>query len=404
MPLFDLAIVGGGIVGLATAMELLARFPRLALAVLEKEPHLAAHQTSHNSGVIHSGIYYRPGSVKAATCVAGARLLVEFCRAQDIPHELCGKVVVAVDESEVPALQRLYERGTANGAVGLSVIGPERLRELEPHARGVAALHVPSAGIVDFAAVARAVAEVVRRRGGAILTSTRVIRFLRRDRAWWLSTTAGEVRSASLITCGGLHADRLSAMAGSPPAMRIVPFRGEYYELVPERRSLVRGMIYPVPDPRLPFLGVHFTRAIDGRVHAGPNAVLALAREGYRKTDVSLRDTLDLLGFSGFWKMARRHWSMGLAECARSLSKRAFVRALQRLVPDVRSEDLVPGGSGVRAQAVDAAGSLLDDFDIAQAPHAIHVRNVPSPAATASIRIGQVIADLAAPTFALADA
>lgn len=385
--------------GLATAMELLGRVPALRLILLEKDAQLAAHQTSHNSGVIHSGLYYRPGSLKARLCVSGAKRLVAFCEARGIPYARCGKVVVATEPSEVPALHRLYERGLANGVEGLSRIGPERLRELEPHARGVQALHVASAGIVDYATVAGAYAQVVVERGGAIRTGARVVRLQRREQAWRLSTTAGEIGAKALVTCGGLHADRLAALAGGPREVQIIPFRGEYYELVPSRRELVRAMIYPVPDPRLPFLGVHVTRGIDGHVHAGPNAVLALKREGYRKTDVHLADAWGLVRFAGFWRMARRHWATGVAELARSVSKRAFVRALNRLVPALTPEDLVPAPSGVRAQAVDRHGVLRDDFEIVQQPQAIHVLNVPSPAATASISIGQHLADLAAASF-----
>ena len=394
-----MAVVGGGIVGLAAAMELLGRFPRRSLIVLEKEERLATHQTARNSGVIHSGIYYRPGSLKARTCVAGARLMVEFCRAHQIPHEICGKVVVAAEPSEVPALHALYQRGLANGVPGLSLIGPERLRELEPHARGIATLHVPSAGIVDYAAVASAMAKVIQSRGGTIQTSAQVRRLSRREGSWVLETTGGEVRARWLITCGGLHADRLAQMAGAPADLRIVPFRGEYYELVPERRSLVKSIIYPVPNPALPFLGVHFTRSMTGAVHAGPNAVLALKREGYRKADVNLRDTLEMLRFPGWWRMAGKYWVTGLGELYRSLYKPAFVRSLQRLVPEVRAEDLTPGESGVRAQALDAAGSLLDDFNIVPSRYAVAVRNVPSPAATASLAIGKSIAEQAAAIF-----
>ena len=392
----DLAVVGGGIVGLATAMAWLRAFPGSRLVLLEKEPVLASHQTSHNSGVIHSGIYYRPGSFKARTCVEGARLLVAFCEEHRIPYRLCGKLIIAATEAELRLLDTLAERARANGVPGVALIGPERMRELEPHARGLRALHVPGAGVVDYAAVARAFAGVIRQRGGELRTSARVMRLARREGVWRIETTAGELCARRLITCGGLQADRLAAMAGAPDEVRIAPFRGEYYELVPARRELVRAMVYPVPDPALPFLGVHFTRGVDGRVHAGPNAVLALAREGYRKTDVSLPETLELMRFGGFWKLTRRFWRVGFEETVRSWSKRAFVRALQRLVPEVRDADLAPGGSGVRAQALGRDGSLLDDFDIVQADGAIHVRNVPSPAATASIRIGRLIADLAA--------
>lgn len=396
---YDVVIVGGGIVGLAAGMELLERFPHLSLLLLEKEPALGAHQTSHNSGVIHSGIYYRPGSAKARTCVTGAKLMVEFCRAHGIRHELCGKLVVATEDSDVPALQSLYERGVANGVPGLSLVGPERLRELEPHARGVKALHVPGAGLVDYQVVAEKFAEIIAGRGGHIRTGARVVRFARREGFWHVETTIGELRSRALITCGGLHADRLAVMAGGPADVRIVPFRGEYYGVIPSRRFLVRSMIYPVPNPQLPFLGVHFTRSITGMVHAGPNAVLALRREGYRKTDVSLSEILSLMGFAGFWRMATKFWLTGLSEFYRSFSKTAFVQALQQLVPEIQSRDLAPAPSGVRAQAVDLRGWLLDDFDIIAINHALLIRNVPSPAATASISVGDVIAEMASQTF-----
>lgn len=399
MAIADLVVVGGGIVGLATAMEFLEQFPRARLTLLEKEPRLAAHQTGHNSGVIHSGIYYRPGSIKARTCVDGARRLVEFCETHRLPHAICGKLVIATKASEAPVLETLYERGRANGVDGLALISPERLREIEPYARGVKALHVPSAGIVDYAAVADMFADVIRNRGGTIQTSARVVRFQRRDAGWVLETTAGDIRAKYLIACGGLHADRLTIMAGGPSDVRVMPFRGEYYDVIPQRRSLVKSMIYPVPNPAVPFLGVHFTRTISGCVHAGPNAVLALKREGYRKRDVSCSDLFDMLTFPGFWKMAGTYWSVGLEELYRSMSKGVFVQALQRLVPDVTAEDLVPGSSGVRAQALDAAGTLLDDFNIVRGEGAIFVRNVPSPAATASISIGRAITQMAASMF-----
>lgn len=389
----DVAVVGGGIIGLAAARELLARRPGRSVVVLEKEPAVASHQTSHNSGVIHSGLYYPPGSLKARTCVEGARLMVEFCRRHGVPHEICGKVVVAAQPSELPALEALRQRGLANGVAGLALIGPERLQELEPQARGVRALHVPGAGIVEYAAVARVLADLIARSGGVIRTGAGVERLERRDDGWALQTTAGDVQAAFVITCGGLHEDRLAAMTGRRRDLCILPFRGDYYALASERRGLVRAMIYPVPDPRVPFLGVHFTRAIDGSVHVGPNAVLALKREGYGKADVSLRDTLAMLGFPGFWRLAWTQWPVGLQELRRAWSRHAFVRQAQRLVPAVRAEDLHPAGSGVRAQAVDRRGTLVSDFDFLDAPRALHVRNVPSPAATASLRIAQLIAD-----------
>lgn len=393
LPSYDVAIIGGGIVGLATAMDISVRMPGVKLVVLEKEPRVASHQTGHNSGVIHSGLYYRPGSLKAATCVAGAKLMVDFCRAHHIPYDICGKVVVATQEAELPALEVLYQRGQANGVPRLMMIGPERLREIEPHARGLKALHVPTTGLVDYTNVAGVFAKLIQQRGGEIRTSARVTCLLRRARTWVVETTSGEVAARYLVTCAGLYADRLAVWAGAPRDLQIVPFRGEYYNLIPERQSLVRGMIYPVPNPVLPFLGVHFTRSMDHGVHAGPNAVLALKREGYRKTDVHLGELLDMLSYPGFWRMAATYWQAGIMEMVRSLSKPAFVRALQRLVPEVRSSDLVPGGSGVRAQAVDPQGALLDDFNLVEGDGVMYVRNVPSPAATASIRIGQIIAE-----------
>lgn len=389
----DVVVVGGGIVGLATAVALLERFPSLKLTLLEKESEVAMHQTGHNSGVIHSGIYYRPGSLKAQTCVAGAKLLVEFCQAHHIPYTLCGKLVVARQESELSQLEQLYQRGLANGVPGLTMVGPERMRELEPHTAGIRALHVPQAGIVDYRVVAHTFVRLIAQRGGEIRTAARVIRLLRRERAWVLETSTGEVRGTFLITCGGLHADRLSRMGGAPDDLRIVPFRGDYYELAPERRKLVRAMIYPVPDPALPFLGVHFTRTMEGGVHVGPNAVLALKREGYHKTDISLPDVWGMARYPGFWKMAWRFRAVGMSELYRAWSRAAFTRAAQQLVPEVRSTDLLPSGSGVRAQALNRHGSLVDDFDIVQTERAVHVRNVPSPAATASIRIGRTIAE-----------
>ena len=398
----DYAIVGGGIIGLATGLSILERRPGSTLVILDKEPALAAHQSGRNSGVIHTGLYYRPGSVKASTCIDGAKRLIEFCRAHHLPVSLCGKVIVASDESQLPALEALYRRGMANGVEGLSLIGPERLREIEPHARGLKALHVPGAAIVDYRAVVEAMALMIRQAGGMIQTSARVERMARRERRWALETAAvpagrqsGHLEARWLITCGGLHEDRLARSAGERCDLQMVPFRGEYYEVAPERCSLVKGLIYPVPDPRLPFLGVHFTRTITGGVRAGPNAVLALKREGYRKRDVDLRDTLELLRFRGFWRLARRYGLIGVGELCRSLCKAAFVGALQRLVPEIRSRDLIPGLSGVRAQALGADGALLDDVEIVRGESAIHVLNAPSPAATASLAIGRRIAQMA---------
>jgi L-2-hydroxyglutarate oxidase LhgO len=396
----DLLVIGGGIVGLASALEWTSRFPDDRVTLLEKEPRVGRHQTGHNSGVLHSGIYYRPGSLKARTCVEGAARMLEFCRTHQIPHQVCGKVVVAAREDERPGLQRLYERGLANGVAGLALIGPERLRELEPNARGVAALHVPGAGLVDYGTVAETMARLLEARGVQLRRATRVRRLMRREGAWLAQTTAGDYRAGTLIVCGGLHADRLSGAVPATRRVQIVPFRGEYYDVVPQRRDLVRGMVYPVPDPAVPFLGVHLTRTIAGGLHAGPNAVLALKREGYKKTDIDAQDLLQMVRYSGWWKMAARYWRTGLEEAWRSWSKRAFVRALQRLVPAIQASDLVPGSSGVRAQAVGQDGRLLDDFDLLQGERAVFVRNVPSPAATACLSIARAIVDsLVSDTF-----
>ena len=392
---FDLIIIGGGIVGLATAMEVTRRFPALRLAVLEKEAALAAHQSGHNSGVIHSGLYYRPGSLKASLCVAGAAAMVAFCREHGIAHEICGKVVVATQERELPGLQELLRRGTANGVAGLTMIGPERLRELEPHAAGIRALHVPATGITDYAAVTRKYAEIVAAANGTVLTGTEVLGIVRGSGEVVVQTTRGDYRAGLLVNCAGLYSDRISRMAGAETEVRIIPFRGEYYEIAAARRSLVRGLIYPVPDPDLPFLGVHFTRRVDGSIEAGPNAVLALRREGYRKTDVSLGELGQAMSFGGFWRMARRFWKVGAGEYYRSFHKPAFVKALQRLVPELQSDDLAAGGAGVRAQAVDRNGKMVDDFRFAVSERAIHVVNVPSPAATASLVIGREIVKMA---------
>jgi L-2-hydroxyglutarate oxidase len=387
-------VVGGGIVGLSTARALALESPPILPLVIEKESELAAHQTGHNSGVIHSGIYYRPGSLKARFTVEGARDLVDFCREHGVAHEICGKVVVATDPAELPRLEELHRRGLANGVPGgLEMIGPDRLREIEPHAAGIRALHVPATGIVDFPAVAHRYAEIVRAAGGEIRTGARVAGIRRLGGEWILETTAGEFRAPFLINCAGLHSDRIARRAGADPAVRIVPFRGEYYRLRPERETLVRALIYPVPDPAFPFLGVHFTRMVHGGVEAGPNAVLAFKREGYRKLDFDLLEAWDTLGFPGFWRLARRYWRTGAGEMVRSFSKRAFVRALRRLLPELGEDDVEATGAGVRAQAVDAAGALVDDFSIEHGEAAIHVLNAPSPAATASLPIGRFVAE-----------
>jgi len=396
----DVAIVGGGIVGMATAMALTTNY-RLSLIVLEAEDRLAAHQTGNNSGVIHSGLYYKPGSLKARNCVEGREAMYRFCQEHGIAHERCGKIVVATRADELPALERLAERGRANGLEGLRKLTASEIKEFEPHATGLAGLHVPLTGIVDYSQVTETYAKLVREAGGTIQTKARVLRCHRRPGAIVLETAQGEVQCRSLIGCAGLYADRLARMCGVDPKVQIVPFRGEYYELVPSRHSLVRNLIYPVPDPRFPFLGVHFTRLIHGGVEAGPNAVLALKREGYWRTSFSARDAMEMAAYPGVWRMARKYWRTGMGELRRSFSKRAFVKALQRLLPDLTIDDLQPAGAGVRAQALDRAGQLVDDFHMVEAERMIHVLNAPSPAATASISIGQTIMRMAASSFGL---
>ncbi len=398
---YDIAVIGGGIVGLATTLALAARHPGLRLVVLEKESEPGMHQTSHNSGVIHSGIYYRPGSHKARLSVEGARLLREFCAQHGVRVEQCGKVIVATDPRELSRLDDLYERGTANGVPHLEEIGPERLHEIEPHAAGLRALYSPHTAIVDFGEVARAMAAEARRLGVEIVTGARVTAIQQVSGGLRVRTVAVDVGARHLVNCAGLYCDTVARMAGTAPDVRIIPFRGEYYVVRPARRDLVRGLIYPVPDPEFPFLGVHFTRTVHGDVEAGPNAVLAFAREGYALAHVRPAELLGSLTYAGFWRMARRYWRTGLYEVWRSLSTKAFVRALQRLVPDLRLDDVVRGGAGVRAQAVTLQGTLVDDFRIIENPRAIHVLNAPSPAATASLAIGRHVADLAAGAFDL---
>jgi L-2-hydroxyglutarate oxidase len=397
---YDIAVIGGGIVGMATAMSVLAR-RRVSLVVLEKENRLAAHQTGNNSGVIHSGLYYKPGSLKARNCTAGREALYRFCAERGIPAERCGKVVVATREKQLPVLEELWRRGEANGLTGLRRLQPEEIREIEPHAAGIAGLFVPQTGIVDYARVTEAYAEEVRRNEGEILLGAAVRRIVGESSGMVLETGVGEVRCRALINCAGLQSDRVARLAGAEPGVRIVPFRGEYYELAPERCDLVRNLIYPVPDPEFPFLGVHFTRMIGGGVEAGPNAVLAFKREGYSRWSFSAGDLFDAFSYRGFWRMAGSNWRMGLGELWRSWNKGAFVRALQALMPEIAAADLVPGGTGVRAQALDPDGKLVDDFRIVEAERQIHVLNAPSPAATASISIGETIADLAGKNFDL---
>lgn len=397
---YDVAIVGGGIVGLATARALRERAPHARLVILEKEPKLASHQTGHNSGVIHSGIYYRPGSAKARLCVEGKHLMLQFCEKHGIRVERCGKVIVATSKAELPRLHSLYERGRANG-VPVELIDTTRLHEFEPHAKALSAIWSPSTAIVDYGEVADAIARELQAGGVAIETGARVTAIARGSDDVEIAAGRLSVRAKRLVNCAGLYSDAVARLAGATTDVRIIPFRGEYYMLRAERRALVRGLIYPVPDPEFPFLGVHLTRTVHGEVEAGPNAVFAFAREGYRFGRVSPRELAATLAYRGFWRMARRYWRMGTFEMYRSLSKRAFVRALQRLVPELRPEDVERGGAGVRAQAVSPDGSLVDDFRIVAEADAIHVLNAPSPAATASLAIGRHIAGLAAETFGL---
>lgn len=388
----DIVIIGGGIVGLATGFALAHQ---ASVLVIEAESELARHQTGHNSGVIHSGLYYKPGSAKAINCTTGRELLYRFCAEHSIPHERCGKLVVATSSAELPALAELERRGLANGLIGLRRLNPEQMRAIEPHVQGVAALHVQETGIVDYKAVAAAFARRVTEAGGQVRTSTKFLGCRREPGGLVVETTAGLLRAKRLINCAGLYADRVARLCGVEPGVQIVPFRGEYYELRPRAAHLCRHLIYPVPDPRLPFLGVHFTRMIGGGVECGPNAVLAFRREGYRLSDVSGRDLMELARYAGFWRMARRFWRTGLGELYRSFSRRAFWHALRRLIPALSFHDIVPAGAGVRAQAVTPDGKLADDFVIRRSERMIHVLNAPSPAATASIAIGQSIAEMA---------
>jgi (S)-2-hydroxyglutarate dehydrogenase len=387
----DFVVVGGGIVGLSTAKALLERHPGARLAVLEKEGSWARHQTGHNSGVIHSGIYYKPGSLKARFCREGARALVEFCEERGIEYEICGKVIVATEPRELPLLEALRERGLKNG-LAIEQLDPEGLREAEPHASGLAALLVPSTGIVDYKRVAAEFAAVVEEKGGALRTGVEVHAVAERGAAVEVRTNRGAIRARTLVNCAGLHSDRVARLCGVDPGTRIVPFRGEYYELRPEKRYLVNNLIYPVPNPDFPFLGVHFTRSVEGTVEAGPNAVLGLAREGYKKTDFDFRDFVEELTYPALWRLARANWRTGAGEIYRSFSKKAFVRGLKKLVPEVEEEDILPAVAGVRAQALTQEGKLVDDFLIAEGKNSVHVLNAPSPAATASIPIGEEIA------------
>jgi L-2-hydroxyglutarate oxidase len=392
-------IIGGGILGLATAYRLTQRFPQRRVVILEKEAELAQHQTGHNSGVLHSGIYYKPGSLKATNCREGKKAMEAFCAAEGIDYEICGKVIVATHDGELPALQRIYERGQANG-VRCALIDAEHLHELEPAAAGIKAIHVPEAGIVNYRQVCQRLAARLQEREAQIVTNARVTGIQQQSGAVVLQTLAGDFTVDYVVNCAGLHSDRVAALGGERPGVKIVPFRGEYYEVKPHAQHLCRNLIYPVPDPSFPFLGVHFTRMIKGGVECGPNAVLAFAREGYHKTDVNLRDLAETLTYSGFLRLAATYWQTGLGEMWRSFSKAAFVKALQHLIPAIQAEDLEPAPAGIRAQAIAPDGAMVDDFMIHETARIVNVCNAPSPAATASLNIGRLIVDKLAERFA----
>ncbi len=393
---FDVTITGAGIIGLATAMRLLEEFPGLRVAILEKEDMIAAHQTGHNSGVIHSGLYYRPGSMKARLCTSGRDELIGFCRDYNVKHEICGKVVIATRDEQLPALAELFRRGSENGVAGLQMLSPAEVKEFEPYAQCIRGMRVPGAGIVDFRQVAKAYAEVFGKMGGELFLGAKVKKVNELDsKTLRIETGCGQFQSRVLINCAGLYSDRVARSSGMHPPCRIVPFRGEYYRIKHGRSYLVRNLIYPVPDPGFPFLGVHFTRMIDGRVEAGPNAVLALAREGYTRTRISPLELLATLSYDGFWRLISKHWKTGMGEMMRSFSKFLFTRALQELMPAISRDDLEPGGAGVRAQALGHDGKLLDDFVIQQTEKIIHLLNAPSPAATSSLAIARHIVGMA---------
>ncbi|MHB0922885.1 MAG: L-2-hydroxyglutarate oxidase [Bellilinea sp.] len=397
---FDIVIIGGGILGLSTAMAL-SKQTRASIVVLEAENRLAFHQTGNNSGVIHSGIYYKPGSLKAENCVRGREALYKFCEEHNILHERCGKIIVATRPEELPALETLEKRAGSNGLNGIKRLTAEEIRDYEPYATGIAGLHVPETGIVDYVAVVNKYADIVREAGGEIRTNSRVTAFKKVGDEFVLSTPNGEVVAKSLINCGGLQSDRIARMCGVDPGLQIIPFRGEYYDLAKDKHGMIKNLLYPVPDPRFPFLGVHFTRRVTGGVEAGPNAVLAFKREGYKMSSFSVGDVLTYGTYIGFWRMGMKYWKIGFGEFARSLSKKAFVDALRKLVPALEVDDLTRGGAGVRAQALAPDGSMVDDFRIVQAANMVHVLNAPSPAATASISIGETIAEMAEKNFSL---
>jgi L-2-hydroxyglutarate oxidase len=391
--MYDFAIVGGGIVGLSTGMSLVQRYPNARIVVLEKESRWAFHQTGNNSGVIHSGIYYKPGSFKAKFCREGSRSMVQFCQKHGIDYEVCGKVIVATKPNELLQLENLYKRGLENG-LSVTKISAEEVKEIEPHVHCLAGIQVPTTGIVDYKQVGQKYAELIESQGGELRLNTKVEKISETDKGQVLETNNGTFETRFLINCAGLHSDRIAKLGQVNPQAKIVPFRGEYYELIPEKRYLVKTLIYPVPNPDFPFLGVHFTRMIDGSVHAGPNAVLSMKREGYKKTDFDLRDFAEVMTYPGFWKLAAKHADEGIQEMIRSFSKAAFVRSLQKLIPEVQASDLIPTHAGVRAQALMNDGKLVDDFLIVKGENSVHVCNAPSPAATSSIEIGNAIAQV----------
>ena len=395
----DVCIIGGGIVGLATAYRLSTRFPNRKIVILEKETVLAKHQTGHNSGVLHSGIYYKPGSLKAINCRKGKLAMEDFCRDQEIDHELCGKIIVALNEEEIPRMEKIYQRGQENG-VKCEIIDRKRLLEIEPHAAGIRAIHVPECGIVNYKQVCERMGELISETDGNELLLGQEVREIKEiGDGLLIKTDQAEIESEFLINCGGLHSDRVTRLGGHEPPAKIIPFKGEYYELREDAKHLCKHLIYPVPDPEFPFLGVHFTRMIDGSVECGPNAVLAFGREAYGKFDLNLKDLLESLSYSGFRKMALKHWKMGLGEMWRSYNKGAFVRALQRLIPEIEGKHLESAPAGIRAQAVSPKGNMVDDFLIQESERVVNVCNAPSPAATASLNIGETIVDKLAERF-----
>lgn len=394
MGMIDVVIIGGGIVGLATALQLKEQKPALNVVLIEKEPAVARHQTGHNSGVIHSGLYYKPGSLKATNCIRGYHMLIDFCNAEGIPYDLCGKIVVATKPEEVPQLNTLYERGQLNGLTGLKKLSVAEMREIEPHVNGVEGMFVPQTGIIDYKQVSEKYAEKFQQLGGEIRLAERVEQVTPGSSLSIVVTNKGSYETKLVVNCAGLYSDKIAQLTQREAVdVRIVPFRGEYYKIRPEREYLVKNLIYPVPDPNFPFLGVHFTRMVHGGVEAGPNAVLAFQREGYTKSDINLKELFETLAWPGFQKVAAKYWETGLGEMYRSFSKAAFTKALQSLIPDVQEADLEPGGAGVRAQACDRTGGLLDDFAILETDKAINVVNAPSPAATSSLSIGKTVSE-----------